>query len=110
MTVKDYALELGVESSEVLGKLKELGYSYKNENDYLDDEAIIVLDNEMSNRENNLTEELADKFEMEDRAEEAAMAYNIELDNTTRVKEKIKKKDTNRTNKDEDLSLKKKNI
>ena len=110
MTVKDYALELGVTSNEVLSKLKELGYSYKNENDYLDDEAIIILDNEMANRENNLTEELADKFEMEDRAEEAAMAYNIELDNTTRVKEKIKKKDTNRTNKDEDLSLKKKNI
>ena len=110
MTVKDYALELGVTSNEVLSKLKELGYSYKSENDYLDDEAIIVLDNEMANRENNLTEELADKFEMEDRAEEAAMAYNIELDNTTRVKEKIKKKDTNRTSKDEELSLKKKNI
>ena len=110
MTVKDYALELGVTSNEVLSKLKELGYSYKNENDYLDDEAIIILDNEMANRENNLTEELADKFEMEDRAEEAAMAYNIELDNTTRVKEKIKKKDTNRTSKDEELSLKKKNI
>ena len=110
MTVKDYALELGVTSNEVLSKLKELGYSYKNENDYLDDEAIIVLDNEMADRENNLTEELADKFEMEDRAEEAAMAYNIELDNTTRVKEKIKKKDTNRTSKDEELSLKKKNI
>ena len=31
--------------------------------------------------------------------------YNIELDNTTRVKEKIKKKDTNRTSKDEELSL-----
>ena len=32
MSVKDYALELGVDSSEVLNKLKELGYSYKNEN------------------------------------------------------------------------------
>ena len=110
MSVKDYALELGVDSSEVLNKLKELGYSYKNENDILDDEAIIVLDNEMASRENNLSEELADKFELEDRAEEAAMAYNLELDNHTKVKEKIKKKDNNRSNKDEELSLKKKNI
>ena len=111
MSVKDYALELGVDSSEVLNKLKELGYSYKNENDILDDEAIIVLDNEMANRENNLSEELADKFELEDRAEEAAMAYNLELDSHTKVKEKIKKKDNNvRNNKDEELSLKKKNI
>ena len=62
MTVKDYALELGVTSNEVLSKLKELGYSYKNENDYLEDEANIVLDNEIPDRENNLTEELADKF------------------------------------------------
>ena len=110
MSVKDYALELGVDSSEVLNKLNELGYSYKNENDILDDEAIIVLDNEMASRENNLSEELADKFELEDRAEEAAMAYNLELDNHTKVKEKIKKKDNNRSNKDEELSLKKKNI
>ena len=51
-----------------------------------------------------------DKFELEDRAEEAAMAYNLELDNHTKVKEKIKKKDNNRSNKDEELSLKKKNI
>ena len=109
MSVKDYALELGVDSSEVLSKLKELGYSYKNENDILDDEAIIILDNEMSSRENNLSEELADKFELEDRAEEAAMAYNVELDNH-RVKEKFKKKDNNRVSKDEELSLKKKNI
>lgn len=110
MSVKDYALELGIDSSEVLNKLKGLGYSYKNENDILDDEAIIVLDNEMASRENNLSEELADKFELEDRAEEAAMAYNLELDNHTKVKEKIKKKDNNRSNKDEELSLKKKNI
>ena len=110
MSVKDYALELGIDSNEVLKKLKELGYSYKNESDILDDEAIIVLDNEMSNRENNLSEELADKFELEDRAEEAAMAYNVELDKSTRVKEKIKKKDTTRSQKDDDLSLKKKNI
>ena len=110
MSVKDYALELGIDSNDVLKKLNELGYSYKNESDILDDEAIIVLDNEMSIRENNLSEELADKFELEDRAEEAAMAYNVELDKNTRVKEKIKKKDTTRNGKDEDLSLKKKNI
>ena len=76
MSVKDYALELGVDSSEVLSKLKELGYSYKNENDILDDEAIIMLDNEMgdlSNKENNLTEELANKFELEDRAEDSKL-------------------------------------
>lgn len=113
MSIEDYALELGVSAKDIISKLHELGYNYNNTSDILDDEAIIMLDNEigdLSNEENNLTEELANKFEMEDRATEAAMAYNIELDEDTKVKEKIKKKDSNRINKEEDLSLKKKSI
>lgn len=113
MSIEDYALELGIDSSEVIKKLKELGYKYNNKEDILDDEAIIMLDQEigdLSSEENNLTEELASKFEMEDRAEEAALAYNIELDEEVKVKEKIKKKDSVKAQKDEDLVLKKKNI
>ena len=114
MTVEDYALELGVDISLVISKLKELGFNYNNASDFLDDDAIIMLDNELSdlsNKENNLTEELQDKFEMEDRAEAAALAHNIEVyDEVNKVKEKIKKKDSNKIQKDEDLSLKKKNI
>ncbi len=114
MSIEDYALELGVDTSLVLSKLKELGFKYNNKSDFLDDEAIIMLDNEMgdlSNKENNLTEELLDKFEMEDRAEQVALAHNIEVfDTDTKVKEKIKKKDSTKIQKDEDLSLKKKSI
>lgn len=112
MSIKDYALELGVSSEVILKKLKELGHKYNNENDYLDDEDIIILDNELGDlSNNNLTEELADKFEMEDRAEEAALAYNIELDNQVKVKEKIKKKESsNKNQSQEDLNKKKKNI
>ena len=97
MTIEDYALELGVDTSLVISKLKELGFKYNNVSDFLDDEAIIMLDNEMgdlSNKENNLAEELADKYEMEE----------------SQVKEKIKRKDSAKIQKDEDLSLKKKNI
>ena len=112
MSIKDYALELGVISEIILKKLKELGHKYNNENDYLDDEDIIILDNELGDlSNNNLTEELADKFEMEDRAEEAALAYNIKLDNQVKVKEKIKKKESsNKNQSQEDLNKKKKNI
>ena len=112
MSIKDYALELGVDTKTVISKLKELGFKYNNEEDILDDEAIIMLDNELSagTEENNLTEELASKFELEDRAEEAALAYNIELDEEVKVKEKIKKKDNNNKQSNDDLSQKKKNI
>ena len=113
MSIEDYALELGVDTSLVISKVRELGFKYNNPSDILDDEAIIMLDNEMgdlSNKENNLTEELQDKFEMEDRAEAAALAHNIEVYDEVKVKEKIKKKDSTKLAKDEDLSLKKKSI
>ena len=113
MTIEDYALELGVDTSLVISKVRELGFKYNNPSDILDDEAIIMLDNEMgdlSNKENNLTEELADKFEMEDRAEAVALAHNIEVYDEVKVKEKIKKKDSTKIQNDEDLSLKKKSI
>ena len=48
MTIEDYALELGVDTSLVISKLKELGFKYNNVSDFLDDEAIIMLDNETS--------------------------------------------------------------
>ena len=114
MTIEDYALELGVDTSVVISKVRELGFNYNNPSDFLDDEAIVMLDNELSNlsgNENNLTEELQDKFEMEDRALDAALAHNIEVyEEETQVKEKIKKKDSAKQQKDEDLSLKKKSI
>ena len=112
MTVEDYARELNVDINVVIKKAKELGFNYKDAEDILDDDAIVMLDNELgdySSADNNLTEELADKFELEDRAEEAALAYNIEIDKDVKVKEKIKKKDSNKQAQ-EDLSLKKKNI
>ncbi len=112
MTVEDYALELGIDTSLVISKLKELGFNYSNPSDFLDDDAIIMLDNElsdMSNSENNLTEELQDKYEMEDRAASAVSAQNIQIDDD-KVKEKIKKKDSVKAQKDEDISLKKKSI
>ena len=112
MTVKDYANELNVDVNVVIKKVKELGFNYNNPDDVLDDDAIIMLDNELSvgsvQEENNLTEELADKFELEDRAEEAALAYNIEIESNAR-KEKIKKRDSNKVAQDE-LLMKKKDI
>ena len=112
MTVKDYANELNVDVKTIIKKVKELGFNYNNPDDILDDDAIIMLDNELASsetsEENNLTEELADKFELEDRAEEAALAYNIEIESNAR-KEKIKKKDSNKVAQEE-LLMKKKNI
>ena len=111
MTIEDYAKELNVSNDIIIKKVKELGFNYNSKNDMLDDDAIIMLDNEFASsnsEDNNLTDELADKFELEDRAEEAALAYNIEFESDAR-KEKIKKKDSTKIVQD-DLLMKKKNI
>ena len=113
MSIKDYALEENLDPKKVISKLNELGYKYKNENDILDDDAIVVLDNELgelTEKEGKLNEDLASKYELEDRATEVALAYNIELDDDTKKVEKIKKKDTQVKQSQEDLSLKKKKI
>ena len=111
MTIKDYALELNISESVVIKKLKELGFNYSNEDDVLDDDAIILLDNELMNEvsESSLDEELASKYEMEDRAEEAAQRYNINLDEPKENKVKFKKKD-NKSNDNKEFLINKKNV
>ena len=49
MNIKEYALELGLDPKTIIKSLNELGYTYKSENEMLDDEALIVLDNELGN-------------------------------------------------------------
>jgi translation initiation factor IF-2 len=113
MNIKEYALELGLDPKTIIKSLNELGYTYKSENEMLDDEALIVLDNELGNMsaaESKLDEELASKYELEDRATEDALAYNIEIDENTKIIEKIKRKDTVSKQSQEELSLKKKKI
>ena len=39
MTIEDYALELGVDTSLVISKVRELGFKYNNPSDILDDDS-----------------------------------------------------------------------
>ena len=74
MSVFEYAEDMNKTVSEILKKCKELGIDAYEEEDMLDDEAIIMLDNEIEN--NDFTEE-----EEEDNYEEE----------TSNVKPEIKK-------------------
>ena len=100
MSIKDYSLDTGLSVNKIIKKLKELGFNYNSEEDILDDECIILLDNSLTNEEENINEELINKYEMEDRAEEAASRYNIDLDEPKENKVKFKKKDSKPDNKD----------
>ena len=119
MSIKDYASELNVSVSLVINKLKELGINVKDENDILDDDAIIMLDNEIGELSNNneedafedlMDEDLADKFELEDRASLVASDY-IKDDEVNIKGEKFKKKDSSKSKKtNEEFLNKKKNL
>ncbi len=114
MTVKDYALDVKVSVKSLLDKCISLGINVSSEDDYLEDDDIIMLDNiigdmattneDETDEENLLSEELEDKFSLEDRAN-SLIDEDLDLEKTKRVK--LKKKDSN---KNEEFKKEKKNI
>ena len=104
MTLLDYAQDVGLSVEEVMDLCDKIGISYQDENSNLDEECIILLDNEMQDREDYVQdssesdsideEERRFEEEVEDKAELLAYDTNIDLDDTTsftRVKPKQSK-------------------
>ena len=98
MSVLEYANDVNKTVEEILKKCRELGIDVKNEDDELDEEAIISLDNASFDEEDAL----------DDIAEKIIEKENISVDNTVK-KQKLKKKNeyNNKSNKKE-LAEKKK--
>ena len=95
MTLREYADELGLSIDEVLKACAKLDINVKNEDDFIDDDAIVMLDMELESssndeEENLLSEELEDKYDFEDRAEELIEEKHIKEEKTA-SKVKIKK-------------------
>lgn len=107
MTIKDYANDVGRTVEEILKLCVSLNLKYKNEDELLDDEAIITLDNNLPQEEQeDLVEE--NIYEEDEKAEELAAAttsYNDSETKFTKIKSK-KVKDT-KSNKKEFLKQKK---
>ncbi len=98
MTVKDYALESRKSVKDILQILKDNDIDVNNENDELDDEAIVLLDiicgsvTTEETEEVEVDENLMDKYELEDRVESMIEESNLNINHEK--KEKIKKKDS----------------
>lgn len=105
MTVEEYAIDVKVNINNVLDKCKELGINVSNKDDFLSDDDIILLDNNLSSEESYLSEELESKFDFEDRAENL---LGSSIDEGKQKKVKLKKKDTTKEN--ENFKKEKKNI
>ncbi len=93
MTVEEYAVDTNNSIDVVLKKCKELEIDVSSKDDYLEDDDIIILDNELNGEENLLSEELESKYDFEDRAEELIENENIKTESPVK-KIKLKKKDS----------------
>ena len=100
MSVKEYSIDVNKSIEEILKLCKTLSINATNEDDMLDDDAIIMLDNEIANmgeeeEENNDfdSEEFEDSY-LEELEE-------IEEHKENNVKKKKKNNDNNRENKDD---------
>ena len=58
MTVEEYAVDTNNSIDVVLKKCKELEIDVSSKDDFLEDDDIIILDNELNGEENLLSEEL----------------------------------------------------
>lgn len=93
MTVEEYAVDTNNSIDVVLKKCKELEIDVSSKDDFLEDDDIIILDNELNGEENLLSEELESKYDFEDRAEELIENENIKTESPVK-KIKLKKKDS----------------
>ena len=95
MSVKEYSIDVNKSIEEILNLCKTLSINATNENDMLDDDAIIMLDNEIA----NMSEEELEKEDFEEDNE----SYLEEIEEVEQPKENIarKKKKNNINNKKE---------
>ncbi len=100
MSVKEYSIDVNKSIEEILKLCKTLSINATNEDDMLDDDAIIMLDNEIANMSEEETED--NEFDEEDFED----SYLEELEEIEEHKENITKKkkknnDSNRENKED---------
>ena len=106
MSLLDYANDVSLSIEEVKKLCDKIGISYDNEESLLTEDDIILLDNEMQDREdyvNDSEDDLDEVYEEEvmDKAEELASLTNIDLDNQQsfqKVKSRAVKKQEAKTN------------
>jgi len=107
MSIKEYASDMNVSVNVIMNLCKQLGISVQTESDLLDDDAIIMLDNEIANGNNLETNEDSEIDNHEDEIEEIEeeAEESIESKNTKNNKKK-KQKPTNNQNKKQNDFLK----
>lgn len=100
MSLKDYALDVGLDLEKVKKMCDKIGISYDDEESLLSEDDIILLDNETQDEEDYISDDVSEyeeEIESIEKAEALAEAANIDLDNSENF-EKVK----NRSQKSKD--------
>ena len=106
MSVLEYAEDVSMDVSVILDLCKKLDIKATSEEDMLDDDAIIMLDNEIEN--GNYSNEEEDDFEEEDEVEEISNDNKFNKSNNKNNKKDIKK--SNSSSKKNDFMKKRKEM
>ena len=99
MNILEYAIDVNKEVSEIILLCKELGINKSNEDDFLTDEEITLLDNEIDSRKENLNPDYELDEELEEKVSNLVNSIDIDLDEVNTKKEKLKKQDNKPINK-----------
>ena len=92
MSLKDYALDVGLDLEKVKKMCDKIGISYDDEESLLSEDDIILLDNETQDEEDYISDDVSEyeeEIESIEKAEALAEAANIDLDNSENF-EKVK--------------------
>jgi len=92
MNILEYALDVNKDVSLIIDLCKKLGINKQDEEDFLSEDDIILLDNELENMKENLNPDYELDEELEEKVKNLVSGIDIDLDEVTTKKEKVKSK------------------
>ena len=96
MNIREYAEDVSKEISEIIELCKELDIKKTKEDDYLTDEEITILDNEIDSRKENENPDYELDEELEEKVSNLVSTIDIDLDEVNTKPEKLKKQESNK--------------
>lgn len=107
MNVKEYADSMNLTVAEVLKKCSELGINANNKDDFLEDDDVIILDNVFSLISTENDTSLEEEDVIDQAVEDIMELSSIKNVNDNIKKQKLKKKSSTTSNKDDYLNKRK---
>ena len=96
MSILEYALDVNKNVDEIINLCKKLNLKHGSEDDILTDDEIILLDNEIDSLKENENPDYEIDEELESKVDNLVSKIDIDLDEVSSKKEKVKSKVDNR--------------